>query len=100
MTYCFDLDGTLCTQVDSLDYSQAKPFPDRILKVNELYDKGNQIIIESARGRATSKYWIEVTIDQLEKWGVKYHSLRTGWKVAADMYIDDKAIHSDIFFKK
>ena len=37
-TFCFDLDGTLCSQ-RHLDYENAEPFNDRIKKVNELYDE-------------------------------------------------------------
>ena len=99
MIYCFDIDGTLCTNTEG-EYENAEPYTDRISKVNQLYNEGHTIIIESARGRVTGKYWIGFTIDQLEKWGVKYHSLRTGWKVAADIYVDDKAANVDSFFKK
>ena len=48
-TYCFDLDGTLCTNTEG-DYDSAEPFPERIKKVNELYQEGNQILIFTARG--------------------------------------------------
>ncbi len=99
MIYCFDLDGTLCTNTDG-DYKDASPFLDRIKKVNDLHDEGHKIIIESARGGTTNKYWVEFTRDQLESWGVKYHSLRTGWKITADIYIDDKAINDDDFFSE
>ena len=42
-TYCFDLDGTLCSHEP--DYNLALPFYDRIEKVNKLYYEGNAIII-------------------------------------------------------
>ena len=42
MIYCFDIDGTICTQ--EIDYSDAKPYPERILRINELYDDGHKII--------------------------------------------------------
>ena len=31
MIYCFDIDGTICTQ--EIDYSDAKPYPERILRI-------------------------------------------------------------------
>lgn len=96
--YCFDLDGTLCTDTSG-KYENAEPLIDRISKVNKLYDEGNTIIIESARGRVTNKYWIEFTIEQLTDWGVKYHHLRTGWKVAADVYVDDRGKNDKCFFQ-
>ena len=43
-TYCFDLDGTLCTLTDG-KYEKAQPIIDRIQKVNKLYDEKNTIII-------------------------------------------------------
>tara|TARA_Y100001938_G_C8021672_1_gene395657 strand:+ start:178 stop:510 length:333 start_codon:yes stop_codon:yes gene_type:complete len=103
MIYCFDLDGTLCKLPDSYDageYDKSYPMVDRIDKVNTLYDKGNKIIIETARGSVSGKDWHQVTEDQLKNWGVKYHVLRTGTKHAADHYVDDKAINASDFFAK
>lgn len=99
MRYCFDLDGTLCTNTDGT-YELAKPFLDRIRYVNELYDKGNYIIIDTARGNTTHIDWTEFTKSQLNRWGLKYHEVRAGVKFTADIYIDDKGKHSDEFFKK
>lgn len=96
MTYCFDLDGTLCSV--EIDYHQAKPFNDRIEVVNKLYDEGNVIMIDSARGNTTGINWQQETKQQLNKWGLKYHILRTGVKFTADYYIDDKATESKEFF--
>ena len=93
MIYCFDIDGTLCTK-DHEDYVHAKPFLDRVKKVNALYDNGNKIIIFTARGAATGINWEELTIRQLKDWGLKYHELRFG-KPHADIFIDDKG--KDIF---
>ena len=50
-TYVFDLDNTLCDtrkkQNGDWDYLNAEPFIERIEKVNELWDQGNKIIIET-----------------------------------------------------
>jgi len=99
-TFCFDLDGTLCSQ-RHLDYENAEPFNDRIKKVNELYDEGNTIIIDTARGskNAKEKHWVHITKKQIDGWGLKYHKLRAGLKISADIYVDDRAIQSDTFFK-
>ena len=67
--------------------------------VNKLYDSGNYIIIDSARGSGTGKYWTKATADQLQRWGVRYHKVRCGHKFAADHYIDDKALSDIDFFK-
>lgn len=94
-TYCFDIDGTLCEQQQE-DYSLAKPYMNRIDRVNLLYDDGHRIVLFSARGSQSGINWFEVTRTQLEQWGVRYHELILG-KPHADFYIDDKAIHSDDF---
>ena len=65
MIYCFDLDGTLCTNTDG-EYEKALPFYDRIQVVNRLYDSGHTIIIETARGSVTKINWFESTTNQLK----------------------------------
>ena len=95
--FCFDLDGTLCTSENG-EFLNAKPLEDRIKKVNEMYDSGNIIIIETARGTVSKTDWSNLTRKQLSEWGVKYHGLRTGKKIYADHYIDDHAINANDFF--
>jgi trehalose-6-phosphatase len=97
-TYCFDLDGTLCTNTEG-DYESALPYTERISIVNDLYEKGNTIIIETARGSKTGLDWNQITKNQLNKWGISYHKLRAGVKIAADIYIDDKGINDKSFFE-
>lgn len=94
-TYCFDIDGTLCSQEDS-DYTLARPLLNRIERVNFLFDEGHRIVIFTARGSKSQIDWREDTILQLHRWGLRYHELILG-KPHADFYIDDKAVHSDDF---
>lgn len=96
-TFCFDLDQTLCT-TQGTDYKNSKPIPERIKLVNSLYEDGNRVIIDTARGSGTGICWTKITADQLNKWGLKYHKLRCGHKIAADFYIDDKALSDKDFF--
>jgi hypothetical protein len=98
MKFCFDLDGTLCNNTYG-KYELAIPYKERVEKVNKLYDNGNEIFIESARGSSTGINWTEFTREQLISWGVKFHHLRTGIKYEADVYIDDRAILDKDFFK-
>jgi hypothetical protein len=104
MTYVFDIDGTICTKVVDFDYESCEPMRERIGMINDLYDQGNTIIFQTARGmgrfensapQAINAFY-DMTIEQLEKWGVKYHDLFLG-KPAGDVYIDDKGA-SDIDF--
>lgn len=97
MIYCFDLDGTLCSLTKS-EYDKAEPIIERINIVNKLYDDGNTIIIDTARGAQTKIDWYDVTKNQLDSWGVKYHELRVGKKLHYDKLIDDKANSDKSFF--
>jgi hypothetical protein len=96
--YCFDLDGTLCTNTDGV-YETAQPFFDRINKVNLLYNTGNHILIFTARGTVTGIDWTNLTQDQLSKWGVKYHELKLG-KPFAHIYVDDRGLSDSDFFNE
>lgn len=99
MTYCFDLDGTLCTV--AAQYADAEPYSERIAVVNKLFDEGHEIIIDTARAfvfKSKQQEYYALTARQLRGWGVKYHHLRVGEKVVADRYIDDKALSDKDFF--
>lgn len=102
MIYVFDLDNTLCDtkkkEDGNWDYMNALPFENRINIVNDLYEKGHRIIIETARGCVSKKNWYEQTYHQLIGFGLKFHELRVGVKFNADFFIDDKAINSNDFF--
>lgn len=97
MKYIVDIDGTICT-VTNGDYSNAEPYLSRISHFNMLYDAGNEIHYWTARGSVTGKNWDELTIKQLNDWGVKYTSAKTG-KPAYDIWIDDKAFNVGTYFK-
>ena len=91
--YCFDIDGTLCTQRDG-DYENAEPWPDRVAVVNQLYTEGHTIILFTARGSGTGIDWREITERQLSSWNLRYHELWFG-KPPADIFIDDRAVTAD-----
>jgi dTDP-glucose 4,6-dehydratase len=98
MIYYVDIDETICKSPDNRDYSKATPIPNRITKINKLYDSGNTIIYWTARGTGSGIDWRDVTETQFKKWGVKYHELKFG-KPIYNLFIDDKNINSDRFFK-
>jgi hypothetical protein len=101
-TYVFDLDNTLCKTVKKengdWDYLNSVPHEERIAKVNQLFEEGNTIYVETARGSSSRRNWYNETHQQLISWGVKFHQLRVGVKLAADYYIDDKGINDRDFF--
>jgi len=98
MRYCFDIDGTLCntpnTKLGKPDYEHATPIPFMVEQVNRLYDEGNHIIMQTARGKGSGIDWTEFTTRQLNNWGYKYHELFPMFcKPTADIFIDDKGIN-------
>ena len=64
MKYCFDIDGTICTNTNG-DYENATPIENRINLINDLYEKENEIILFTARGSTTNIDWKELTEQQL-----------------------------------
>lgn len=96
-----DIDDTICyheiNNDFNKDYSKAKPYEERIKKINNLYDDNNTIVYWTARGTLTNKNWFDVTLNQLKEWNCKFHELRMG-KPAYDLFIDDKNINSETFF--
>lgn len=92
MTYCFDIDGTLCTNTEGR-YALARPFRRAIARVNALHRQGHRILLCTARGSSTGIDWKALTRRQLKAWGVRYHELHFG-KPSADLYVDDKAVNA------
>ncbi len=90
--YAFDLDWTLCTWKPR--EWECKPIKERIERVNDLYKKGQVILIYTARH---TEYYTN-TFAWLIKYGVYFHWICMGKKPWADYYIDDQAINADIFF--
>lgn len=97
MKYIVDIDGTIL-KTNGGDYENSKPIQDRIDKINLLYDIGHEVHYYSARGAVSGIDWNEFTKKQLDDFGVKYTSCETG-KPHYDLWIDDKAINSEEFFK-
>ena len=97
MRIVIDIDGTICTTTYPY-YDLAEPYPNRIERLNKLYDEGHEIVYLTARGSVSGIDYRPLTETQLKAWGVKYHELYLT-KPAGDMYIDDKGIKDTDFFK-
>jgi histidinol phosphatase-like enzyme len=100
--YCFDIDGVIC-KTKKNKYKSSKPNFKVIKIINNLYDKGNYIIIFTSRYMGRNKENVKMakkqgynfTQAQLRSWRIKYHKLIFG-KPSYDFFIDDKSI----FFEK
>lgn len=97
MTIFVDIDNCICATPEA-SYEGATPWPERIAKINKLFDEGNKIIYWTARGGTTGNDWTILTKKQLSDWGAKYDELRMS-KPYYDLFIDDRNINSEEFFK-
>ena len=92
MNIYVDIDETICfhSGVSRLGYKEAIPSIENILKINKLYDDGNIITYYSGRGTVSKIDYYDLTKQQLEEWGCKYHELSVGEKPDYDLLICDK----------
>tara|TARA_R110002110_G_scaffold109819_2_gene273773 strand:+ start:838 stop:1146 length:309 start_codon:yes stop_codon:yes gene_type:complete len=95
-----DIDETICYREnkDKLEYKKAKPYKDRIEKINKLYKEGNTVVYWTARGTGSGKYLLPLCYKQLTDWGCLFHGVKIN-KPIYDLFIDDKNINSDDYFK-
>ena len=112
-TIAFDLDDVICWRPTGYEdlgpfkYDYCKPIQEAIDLANSFYDEGYKIVIYTARGMSQYKgnvvdiytHLYTRTIEQLNSWGLKYHSLVMG-KIHYDVLIDDKALNSNKVTKK
>ena len=85
-----DIDETICYYKGKREYSLALPIRKNIKKINKLYKEKHEITYWTARGSTTGIDWKELTANQLNTWGCKYHYLSVGKKPAYDLLICDK----------
>ena len=97
-TFVYDIDGVVAQFREDLKYESAVPNQHMIDIINYLYERGNYIVLFTARGYKTGIDWRSTTTEQMNLWGVKYHELKFG-KPSADFYIDDKMISLDTLYK-
>jgi|TARA_R100000789_G_scaffold97020_1_gene99181 hypothetical protein len=92
MNIYVDIDETICfyNRVDRLGYKEAIPSIENISKINKLYDEGNIITYYTGRGTVSKIDYYDLTKQQLEEWGCKYHELSVGEKPDYDLLICDK----------
>ena len=81
MIYCFDIDGTICSNTDGA-YQNAVPDHQVIRRVNRLSAEGHTVILYTARGATTGIDWTEFTRRQLKEWAVNYERLFMGKPMA------------------
>jgi len=96
MTYCFDIDGTICETTENSSYENAKAYPSVVAAINKLYDQGHTVFLYTARGSVSGKDWSELTNKQVKSWGIKCHEVKMG-KPFYDLMIDDRSINANMW---
>ena len=84
-SWVWDIDGTICTETGG-NYHLCEPFPVAIDALNKLYDRGDEIVLHTARGMKRFNNDVamvyqnlyELTKKQLDEWGVRYDKLIMG----------------------
>ena len=84
-----DIDGTIC-HTENSDYENSIPNFMHILKINNLYNEGHEIVYWTARGGTTGKSWRKFTKQQIDNWGCQYTRIEIKRKPSWDLLIDDK----------
>jgi len=96
-----DIDGVLC-DTEGMNYKGAQPRWDALRKVQKLSAMGNVVILWTSRGVGSGLDFRGLTEEQLVSWGlvkgIDYHELRMD-KPVFDLFVDDKAMSSDEYFK-
>ena len=72
--WCFDLDNTL-VKTNGSDYKNSTPIPEAIEKVREYKQRGDHIIIMTARGSGSKKDQRQLTAKQLDEFGIPFDQL-------------------------
>ena len=97
--FLIDIDNTICKTVGN-NYKNSKPYKNKILLINKLYNKGHIIKFFTSRfmGRSNEKIskakkrGFRFTEKQLKSWNCKFHILILG-KPSHDISIDDKSLN-------
>lgn len=93
-SFVVDIDNTLiesditnCDHCKRVSYSGALPIDEWVDRLNELYDDGCHITLWTGRGWDCE----EITRQQLEEFGIKYHNLVMGKPLG--VYVDRDAVN-------
>lgn len=84
-SWVWDIDGTICTETGG-NYHLCEPFPEAIAMLNRFHDRGDEVVLHTARGMKRFNNDVamvyqnlyELTKKQLAEWGVRYDKLIMG----------------------
>ena len=99
MKYYFGIDNVICT-TENDNYNEAIPLKERIEKINNLFDEGDEIYYISSReseGENGVKNTL-LTHTQFEEWKCKYTKIYLTNSIEGT-YVDNRNMTPDTFFK-
>ena len=110
LTFCFDIDGTLCPiKKKEEEYIDLVPFPEMLAKLREYKEGGAKIVLFTSRNMNSYNGNIglinantaKVLLQWLDKWDIPYDEIIYGkpWPGHHGFYVDDRTIRPDEFLK-
>jgi len=91
MIIFIDIDNTICN-TRSDDYSESTPIVENVEKVKNLIEEGHEVSFWTARGALSGKDWKDLTLNQLDSWGLGGIPVSFS-KPFFDLFIDDRVMN-------
>lgn len=110
LTFCFDIDGTLCPiKKKEEEYIDLVPYGAMLDKLREYKEGGAKIVLFTSRNMNSYNGNIglinantaKVLLKWLEKWEIPYDEIIYGkpWPGHKGFYVDDRTVRPDEFLK-
>lgn len=110
LTFCFDIDGTLCPiKKKEEEYIDLVPYGEMLDKLREYKEGGAKIVLFTSRNMNSYNGNIglinantaKVLLKWLEKWEIPYDEIIYGkpWPGHKGFYVDDRTVRPDEFLK-
>ena len=110
LTFCFDIDGTLCPiKKKDEEYIDLVPFKEMVDKLKEYKEGGAKIVLFTSRNMNSyggnigliNANTAKVLLKWLDKWEIPYDEIIYGkpWPGHKRFYVDDRTVRPDEFLK-
>lgn len=110
LTFCFDIDGTLCPiKKKEEEYIDLVPYQEMVDKLREYKEGGARIVLFTSRNMNSyggnigliNANTAKVLLKWLDKWEIPYDEIIYGkpWPGHKGFYVDDRTVRPDEFLK-
>ena len=111
LTFCFDIDGTLCPiKKKDEEYIDLVPYPEMLEKIREYKEGGAKIVLFTSRNMNSyggnigliNANTAKVLLEWLAKWEIPYDEIIYGkpWPGHHGFYVDDRTVRPSEFLTK